>query len=101
MKIKGAIGKISGEIMVVPRGLKSGEGGTMPTEENAGLKQDIIGTARRKIRRADSSKYGIDSLFSVTPLLGFDDVISDDKLPVNVQGTLVAEPFSLSLAKQQ
>jgi DeoR/GlpR family transcriptional regulator of sugar metabolism len=72
-------------------------GVTTPTEEKSGLKQDIIGTARRKALLADSSKYGACSLFNVVVLQAFDEVITDDGLPGAAQQALMPQPFQLSL----
>lgn len=52
-------------------------GVTTPTEDKAGLKQEIIANALRKVLLADSSKYGAHSLFNVAPLERFNDVITD------------------------
>lgn len=61
------------------------KGVTTPTEEKAGLKQEIIANAQRKILLADSSKYGAHSLFNVAPLSRFTDIITDGGLPLLVQ----------------
>lgn len=61
------------------------KGVTTPTEEKAGLKQEIIANAQRKILLADSSKYGAHSLFNVAPLSRFTDIITDGGLPLPVQ----------------
>ncbi len=55
-------------------------GVTTPTEEKAGLKQEIIANAQRKVLLADSSKYGAHSLFTVAPLAGFSEVVTDVNL---------------------
>ena len=47
------------------------KGVTTPTEEKAGLKQEIIANAQRKILLADSSKYGAHSLFNPRELVEF------------------------------
>ncbi|HAT1645357.1 TPA: DeoR/GlpR transcriptional regulator [Raoultella planticola] len=72
-------------------------GVTTPTEDKAGLKQEIIANARRKVLLADSSKYGAHSLFNVAPLTLFDDVITDVNLPPSVQSELKGQAFTLTL----
>ncbi|WP_058912290.1 DeoR/GlpR family DNA-binding transcription regulator [Entomohabitans teleogrylli] len=74
-------------------------GVTTPTEEKAGLKQDIIATARRKVLLADSSKYGARSLFNVAPLGGFNDVVTDIHLSAEVQSQLKNQHFQLTLVQ--
>ncbi len=58
---------------------------TTPTEDKAGLKQEIIANAQRKVLLVDSSKYGAHSLFNVVPLERFNDVITDVNLPPSAQ----------------
>ncbi|CAI0996957.1 DeoR/GlpR family DNA-binding transcription regulator [Serratia quinivorans] len=73
------------------------KGITTPTEEKAGLKQDLAANARRKVLLADSSKYGAYSLFCVTPLTSLTDIITDKALPAAVQQQLVGLPCQLHL----
>ena len=77
------------------------KGVTTPTEEKAGLKQEIIANARRKILLADSSKYGAHSLFNVTPLSRFTDIITDASLPLPVQAELQAQSVALTLVQPE
>lgn len=77
------------------------KGVTTPTEEKAGLKQEIIANARRKILLADSSKYGAHSLFNVTPLSRFTDIITDTSLPLPVQAELQAQSVALTLVQPE
>lgn len=72
---------------------------TTPTEDKAGLKQEIIANAQRKVLLADSSKYGAHSLFNVTPLSRFTDVITDVNLPLEVQNQLQAQSVALTLVQ--
>ncbi|MBW7983014.1 DeoR/GlpR family DNA-binding transcription regulator [Enterobacillus tribolii] len=74
-------------------------GVTTPTEEKAGLKQDIIANAQRKVLLADSSKYQAFSLFCITPLEAFTDVVSDVGLPGDVQGVLRQQGFRVELVQ--
>lgn len=61
------------------------KGITTPTEEKAGLKQDLMANARKRVLLADSSKYGAYSLFCVTPLDAFTDIVTDKALPIVAQ----------------
>lgn len=74
-------------------------GVTTPTEEKAGLKQDVVATARRKVLLADSSKYGARSLFNVVPLHHFDDVVTDNRLAAEWQDALRRQAFQLTLVQ--
>ena len=73
------------------------KGITTPTEEKAGVKQDLGVNASRRILLADSSKYGAYSLFCVTPLAALTDIVTDAGLPPEVQIQLKAQPFNLTL----
>ena len=77
------------------------KGVTTPTEEKAGLKQEIIANAQRKILLADSSKYGAHSLFNVAPLSRFTDIITDGGLPLLVQAELKAQSVALTLVQPE
>ena len=77
------------------------KGVTTPTEEKAGLKQEIIANAQRKILLADSSKYGAHSLFNVAPLSRFTDIITDVSLPLPVQAELKAQSVALTLVQPE
>ncbi|WP_049078742.1 DeoR/GlpR family DNA-binding transcription regulator [Klebsiella michiganensis] len=77
------------------------KGVTTPTEEKAGLKQEIIANAQRKILLADSSKYGAHSLFNVAPLSRFTDIITDGGLPLPVQAELKAQSVALMLVQPE
>ena len=74
------------------------KGITTPTEEKAGLKQDLAANARRRVLLADSSKYGAYSLFCVTPLAEMTDIISDKGLLPEIRQSLGDQPFHLTLA---
>lgn len=74
------------------------KGVTTPTEEKAGLKQDLLINARRRVLLADSSKYGSWSLFCVASLQELTDVISDGGLDEETQAQLRAEQLALTLA---
>ncbi|MFE8101729.1 DeoR/GlpR family DNA-binding transcription regulator [Brenneria goodwinii] len=73
------------------------KGITTPTEEKAGVKQDLGLNASRRVLLADSSKYGAYSLFCVTPLSDLSDIVTDSGLPSEVQAQLNAQPFNLTL----
>ncbi|MBG0752534.1 hypothetical protein Q7O_001986 [Pectobacterium carotovorum subsp. carotovorum PCCS1] len=73
------------------------KGITTPTEEKAGVKQDLGVNASRRILLADSSKYGAYSLFCVTPLSELTDIITDSALAPEVQEQLKGKTFSLTL----
>ncbi|AML57076.1 DeoR/GlpR family DNA-binding transcription regulator [Serratia rubidaea] len=75
------------------------KGVTTPTEEKAGLKQDLAANARQRVLLADSSKYGAYSLFCATPLAGLTDIVTDGALPAEVQQQLTALPARLHLAQ--
>ena len=73
------------------------KGITTPTEEKAGVKQDLGLNAGRRVLLADSSKYGAYSLFCVTPLSELSDIVTDGGLLPEVQEQLKAHPFNLTL----
>lgn len=73
------------------------KGITTPTEEKAGVKQDLAVNASRRILLADSSKYGAYSLFCVTPLSELTDIITDSALAPEVQAQLKGKTFNLTL----
>ncbi|MGE0971856.1 DeoR/GlpR family DNA-binding transcription regulator [Klebsiella sp. WOUb02] len=73
------------------------QGITTPTEEKAGLKQDLLANARRRVMLADSSKYGAWSLFCVAPLSDLNDMITDSALPGAIQDQLRELPAQLHL----
>ncbi|MDN4626686.1 DeoR/GlpR family DNA-binding transcription regulator [Erwinia sp. ACCC 02193] len=75
------------------------KGITTPTEEKAGLKEDLLINARRRVLLADSSKYGSWSLFCATPLQSLTDIITDELLGEQEVKTLSGQPFTLTLAK--
>ncbi|MGD8205691.1 DeoR/GlpR family DNA-binding transcription regulator [Pantoea sp. FN0305] len=77
------------------------KGITTPTEDKAGLKQDLLLNARQRILLADSSKYGSWSLFCVTPLQALTEVITDGRLSEEAQAQLNAEDFALTLVDTQ
>lgn len=77
--------------------MAAADGVTTPTEEKAGVKQDLGANASRRILLADSSKYGAYSLFCVTPLSELTDIITDSALAFEVQQQLNAQPFQLHL----
>ncbi|GKW18735.1 hypothetical protein PEC302107_04640 [Pectobacterium araliae] len=64
------------------------KGVTTPTEEKAGVKQDLGANASRRVLLADSRKYGAYSLFCVTPLSELTDIITDSGLVPDVQAQL-------------
>jgi len=70
---------------------------TTPTEEKAGLKQDLVANARRKVMVADSSKYGAYSLFRVVELTDLTDLITDKGLSQEVCKQLESLPVKLAL----
>ncbi|GAA3908600.1 MULTISPECIES: DeoR/GlpR family DNA-binding transcription regulator [Gibbsiella] len=74
------------------------KGITTPTEEKAGLKQDLLANARRRVLLADSSKYGSWSLFCVAPLETLTDVVTDNHLKPEQQQALQDKGFALALA---
>lgn len=73
------------------------KGITTPTEEKAGLKEDLLGNARRRVLLADSSKYGSWSLFCVSPLQNLTDIITDSHLNEEGQSALRDQAFTLTL----
>ncbi|WP_455864091.1 DeoR/GlpR family DNA-binding transcription regulator [Pantoea agglomerans] len=73
------------------------KGITTPTEEKAGLKEDLLGNARRRVLLADSSKYGSWSLFCVSPLQNLTDIITDSHLSEEGQSALRDQAFTLTL----
>lgn len=76
-------------------------GVTTPTEEKAGLKAEIIANAQRKVLLADSSKYGVQSLFTVARLEAFNEVITDSHLPQSVQAELSRRSVTVKLAQPE
>jgi DeoR/GlpR family transcriptional regulator of sugar metabolism len=73
------------------------KGITTPTEEKAGLKEDLLVNARRRVLLADSSKYGSWSLFCVSPLQNLTDIITDSHLSEEGQSALRDQAFTLTL----
>lgn len=71
------------------------QGITTPTEEKAGLKQDLAANAHRRVLLADSSKYGTSSMFCVTPLASLTDIITDRGLLPQAQQQLASLPCQL------
>ncbi|TKI03344.1 DeoR/GlpR family DNA-binding transcription regulator, partial [Martelella alba] len=74
-------------------------GVTAPTEEKAGLKYDLLMTARRRVLLADHTKYGAWSLFRAASLNALTDVITDSGLDEPVRQTLSNQSFMLTLAE--
>ncbi|MFV8984931.1 DeoR/GlpR family DNA-binding transcription regulator [Serratia fonticola] len=70
---------------------------TTPTEEKAGLKQDLMANARQRVLLADSSKYAAYSLFCVAPLGSLTDIVTDKALPTTAQQQLADLPAGLHL----
>lgn len=75
------------------------KGITTPTEEKAGLKEDLLVNARRRVLLADSSKYGSWSLFCATPLQNLTDIITDKHLGEETYRELSGQPFELLLTQ--
>lgn len=75
------------------------KGITTPTEEKAGLKEDLLINARRRVLLADSSKYGSWSLFCATPLQSLTDIITDEQLGEKEVKELSGQPFTLTMAR--
>ncbi|WP_338561177.1 DeoR/GlpR family DNA-binding transcription regulator [Erwinia sp. E_sp_B04_7] len=75
------------------------KGITTPTEEKAGLKEDLLANARRRVLLADSSKYGSWSLFCVSPLHNLTDIITDARLSQEGQDDLKEQSFTLTLTR--
>ncbi|KGT88321.1 DeoR faimly transcriptional regulator [Erwinia typographi] len=75
------------------------KGITTPTEEKAGLKEDLLLNARRRVLLADSSKYGSWSLFCVTPLQNLTDIITDAHLSEEGLSALRDQAFNLTLTR--
>jgi len=73
------------------------KGITTPTEEKAGLKQDLLINSRRRVLLADSSKYGSWSLFCVSPLQTLTDIVTDKHLEADIRAKLDAQAFQLTL----
>ena len=73
------------------------KGITTPTEEKAGLKEDLLINARQRVLLADSSKYGSWSLFCATPLQNLTDVITDKHLSSEAHLQLSGQAFNLIL----
>ncbi|WP_130834033.1 DeoR/GlpR family DNA-binding transcription regulator [[Erwinia] mediterraneensis] len=74
---------------------------TTPTEEKAGLKQDLLANARRRVLLADSSKYGSWSLFCAAPLHALTDIVSDDQLAAEVGQSLQESGIRLQLTSHK
>lgn len=74
------------------------KGITAPTEEKAGIKQDIMINARRRVLLADSSKYGLWSLFNVAPLRELTDIVTDNGLDADTIARLAREGVHLVVA---
>ncbi|UIA82828.1 DeoR/GlpR family DNA-binding transcription regulator [Erwinia tracheiphila] len=74
------------------------KGITAPTEEKAGLKEDLLINARRRVLLADSSKYGSWSLFCATLLQNLTDIITDKQLAEEAHRELNEQPFTLLLS---
>lgn len=70
---------------------------TTPTEEKAGLKQDLLANAHRRVLLADSSKYGSWSLFCAAPLNRLTDIVSDHHLDTDICHHLRDSGISLTL----
>lgn len=68
---------------------------TTPTEEKAGLKQDLMINASQRVLVADSSKYGSWSLFCAVPLAELTHIITDSGLEKSAQTELQQQAFSL------
>lgn len=75
------------------------KGITTPTEEKAGLKEDLLVNARRRVLLADSSKYGSWSLFCATPLQNLTDIITDKNLGEETHRELSGQSFELLLTQ--
>lgn len=73
------------------------KGITTPTEEKAGLKQDLLINSRRRVLLADSSKYGSWSLFCVSPLQTLTDIVTDKHLEADIRADFDAQAFQLTL----
>lgn len=71
------------------------KGITAQTEEKAGLKQDLLANARRRVLLADSSKYGSWSLFQAAPLQQLTDIITDKLLTSESDEELSGQQFAL------
>lgn len=70
-----------------------GKGVTTPTPEKASLKQAVIANARQKLLIADSSKYQKHSLFCISPLEIFSQIITDKNLSAADQQQLSQQKF--------
>ena len=75
------------------------KGVTTPTEDKAGLKQEIIANSRRKVLLADSSKYGAWSLFNVARLDSLTDIVTDSHLGDDIRKKLAVLPARLTIAE--
>lgn len=73
-------------------------GVTSPTEEKSTLKQNLMANASRRVLLADSSKYGSWSVFSVSSLSAFTDIVTDPHLETESQEALRQQKLSLTLA---
>ncbi|QWA13447.1 DeoR/GlpR transcriptional regulator [Sodalis ligni] len=74
------------------------KGITTPTEEKAGLKQDLLANAQRRVLLADSSKYGSWSLFRVCPLPSLTDIVTDCRHRPEMMPALDHQPFQVIYA---
>ncbi len=77
------------------------QGITTPTEEKAALKRDLTQQAKRRILVADSSKYGVSSLFCALHLSVLTDIVSDNGLPAEVIASLRERAVQLSLVSNE
>lgn len=71
---------------------------TTPTEEKAGLKQDLLSNARRRVLLADSSKYGSWSLFCAASVDELTDIVTDNRLDEDVCRALRERGIRLTLS---
>lgn len=75
------------------------KGVTAPTEDKALIKYSLAEKADRLVLVADSSKYGLYSLFTAIPLIQFNDIITDDHLAPEDKTLLVNQPFKIHFTK--
>ncbi|TKI02622.1 DeoR/GlpR family DNA-binding transcription regulator, partial [Martelella alba] len=75
-------------------------GVTAPTEEKAGLKEDLLRNARRRVLLADHSKYGAWALYRAVPLDALTDIITDEGLDAQTRHSLAGHDFALILADE-
>lgn len=71
---------------------------TIPTEEKATLKHDLMASARRRILLADSSKYSAWPLFNIILLESLTDIVTDAHPPGAVHEVLVTLSPQLIIA---